>query len=157
MRGAPAGAWYLLIAAVCAIVVTACGSAAAPGGAPAAGGGAAPASSNASGSPGNGTQAAGIFLDISVSHGAGTPVTHWTLRCQPTGGTHPDAASACRVLMRAKEPFAPLPRGIMCPMIVAGTKVATVRGTWYGKPVDVTMNQGGCWLSRWDEVGQIFN
>ncbi len=144
IRAARTAAWYLLIAAACAIVVTACGSATAPG------------SSPASGSPPASTPPK-ISLDIKVSHGPGTPVRHWTLRCQPAGGTDPDPARACRVLMRAKAPFAPLPRGIMCPMIVAGTKVATVSGTWYGKPVNVTMNQGGCWLSRWAEVGQIFN
>jgi hypothetical protein len=148
IRAARAGAWYLLIAAVCAIVVTACGSAAAPGG---SGG------SAASGSPSASAQPAKISLDIRVSHGQGTPVKHWTLRCQPAGGTDPDPARACRVLMHANNPFAPLQKGVMCPMIVVGTKVATVSGTWYGKPVDVTMSQGGCWLSRWAEVGQIFN
>jgi hypothetical protein len=144
IRTARAGAWYLLIAAVCAIVVAACGSAAAPGGAAASG------SPSASAPP-------KISLDIKVSHGPGTTVQHWTLRCQPAGGTDPDPARACRVLMHAKNPFAPLQKGVMCPMILAGTKVATVSGTWYGKPVNVTMSQGGCWLSRWAEVGQIFN
>lgn len=152
MRGARAGAWYLLIAAVCAIVVTACGSAAAPGSSGATG-----SSPQATGSAGGGAPAAKVSLSISVSHGPGTPIVHWTLRCEPTGGTHPDAARACRVLMHAKNPFAPIPKGIMCPMIVAGTKVATVRGSWYGQPVNVSLSQGGCWLSRWDEVGQIFN
>jgi hypothetical protein len=151
-RGARAGAWYLLIAAVSAIVVTACGSAAAPGG-----GSATSSSPHATSSTGAGTQAARISLSVDVSHGPGTPVVHWTLRCLPAGGTHPDPAGACRVLTHAKDPFAPIPRGIMCPMIVAGTKVAAVRGTWYGRPVNVTMSQGGCWLSRWAEVGQIFN
>ncbi len=141
---ARAGAWYLLIAAVCAVVVTACGSAAAPSG------------SAASGSP-SASAPPKISLDIKVSHGPGTTVRHWTLRCQPAGGSAPDPARACRVLMHAKNPFAPLPKGVMCPMIVAGTKVATVSGSWYGRPVDVTMSQGGCWLSRWAEVGQIFN
>jgi hypothetical protein len=144
LRAARAGAWYLLIAAVCAIVVTACGSAAAPGG-------------SASGSPSASAQPAKISLDIKVSHGPGTAVKHWTLRCQPDGGTDPDPARACRVLLHAKNPFAPLQKGVMCPMIVVGTKEATVSGTWYGKPVNVTISQGGCWLSRWAEVGQIFN
>jgi hypothetical protein len=150
-RGARAGAWYLLIAAVCAMVVTACGSAAAPGS------GTATSSPPATGSPGAGSAAAKISLSIDVSHGPGTAIVHWTLQCLPTGGTHPDPASACRVLTHATDPFAPIPRGIMCPMIIAGTKVATVRGTWYGKPVNVTMTECGCWLSRWAEVGQIFN
>ena len=35
----------------------------------------------------------------------------WTLRCDPTGGTHPDAQAACRDLLRAKNPFAPIPHG----------------------------------------------
>jgi hypothetical protein len=144
MRGARAGAWYLLIVAVCAIVVAACGSTAAPTSGPAP-------------SSGTGAQAARISLDIKVSHGPGTAVKHWTLRCAPAGGTDPDPARACRVLMRVKNPFAPLRKGIMCPMIVTGVKVATVQGTWYGKRVNVTMSQGGCWLSRWAEVGQIFN
>ena len=144
IRAARAGAWYLLIAAVCAIVIAACGSAAAPGG------------SAASGSP-SASAPPKISLDIKVSHGPGTSVKHWTLRCQPAGGTDPDPARACRVLMHATNPFAPLQKGVMCPMILAGTMVATVSGTWYGKPVNVTMSQGGCWLSRWAEFGQIFN
>ncbi len=69
IRAAQAGAWYLLIAAVCAIVVAACGSAAAPSG------------SSASGSPSPGTPPK-ISLDIKVSRGPGTTVKHWTLRCQ---------------------------------------------------------------------------
>ena len=143
IRAARAGAWNLLIAAVCAIVVAACGSAAAPGG-------------SRRPSPSAGTPPK-MSLDIKVSHGPGTTVRHWTLRCQPAGGTHPDPARACRVLMNAKNPFAPVQKGVMCPMILAGTKVATVVGTWYGQPVNVTMSQGGCWLARWAEVGQIFN
>jgi Subtilisin inhibitor-like len=144
IRVARAGAWYLLIAAMCAIVVTACGAAAAPSGSPASG------SPSASSPP-------KISLDIKVSHGPGTAVKHWTLRCQPAGGTAPDPARACRVLMHAKNPFAPLHPGMMCPMIAVGSKVATISGTWYGQPVNVTMSQGGCWLSRWAEIGQIFN
>jgi Subtilisin inhibitor-like len=154
-HGARAGAWYLLIAAVCAIVVTACGSAAAPGSGAAAS--SSSSSPHATGGPGSSPEIPKISLSIDVSHGPGTAIVHWTLQCQPAGGTHPDPARACRVLMSAKNPFAPIPRGIMCPMIVAGTKVATVRGTWYGQPVNVTMSQGGCWLSRWAKVGQIFN
>jgi hypothetical protein len=155
MRKARAGAWYLLTAATSVIMVTACGSAAAPGSA--APGSAAPGSSTAPGGPSASAQSAKVALDIKVDHGPGTPITHWTLRCEPAGGTHPDPAQACQVLLHARDPFGPLPRGIMCPMIVAGTKVATVTGTWFGKPVDVTINQGGCWLARWAEFGQIFN
>jgi hypothetical protein len=148
MRKARAGAGYLLTAATCAIMVTACGSTAAPG--------SSGTGSSASG-PGSSTQAAKTSLDIQVSHGRDTAITHRTLRCQPAGGTEPDPARACRVLAGVKNPFGPLPKGIMCPMIVAGTKQAKVTGTWDGKPVNVTINDGGCWLSRWAKFGEIFN
>ena len=56
-----------------------------------------------------------------------------------------------------ENPFGPLPKGIMCPMIMVGTEVATIRGTYFGHPVNITMGKGGCWLTRWTEFGQIFN
>jgi hypothetical protein len=148
MRKARAGAGYLLTAVTCAIVVTACGSMAAPG---------SPGPGSSASGPASSTQAAKASLDIQVSHGHGTAITHRTLRCQPAGGTEPDPARACRVLAGVKNPFGPLPKGIMCPMIIAGTKMAKVTGTWDGKPVNVTINDGGCWLSRWAKFGQIFN
>jgi Subtilisin inhibitor-like len=151
------GAWYLLTAAICTIMVTACGSTVAPSGAASGSSPSSGGSGSTGSSPGAGAQPAKISLDIQVSHGRGTAIRHWTLRCQPAGGTHPDPAAACRVLLHAKNPFGPLRKGIMCPMIVAGSEVAKIRGTWHGKPVNITMNQGGCWLARWNEIGQIFN
>jgi hypothetical protein len=130
---------YFLIAAFCAAAATACGSAAAPSGA--ASGGAAPK----------------VSLDIKVSGGKGAPVKHWTLRCDPVGGTHPDPAAACATLLRAKTPFAPPPKGVECPMIMVGSKTAIVKGTYFGKHVDTTFTEGGCDLARWAKIGQIFN
>ncbi len=127
---------YLLIAAMCAIAATACGSAAAPGSPP-------PAAKPK------------VSLDISVSGGPGGTV-HWTLQCDPPGGTHPHPAAACNVLFRAKDPFAPVQRGIACPLIIAGTKVAKVTGIYFGQHVDTTFTQGGCQLPRWAKIGQIF-
>ncbi|HEY7144727.1 MAG TPA: SSI family serine proteinase inhibitor [Streptosporangiaceae bacterium] len=166
------GAWYLLTAAACAVLVTACGSSAATGGA--AAGGTAPAGTASGGPASNGTASPGpssggsggagqsgpakVSLDIQVSHGPGTAIRRWTLRCEPAGGTHPDPAAACRALLHAKNPFGPLPKGIMCPMIVQGAEVAKVRGSYLGRPVNITMEKGGCWLARWNEFGQkIFN
>jgi Subtilisin inhibitor-like len=144
MPRARAGARYLISAAACAAVITACGSAAAPAGSHPA------AASHPAAKP------ARISLDISVS-GIGAKAEHWTLTCDPAGGTHPDPAAACRVLLKAKDPFGPLPRGVMCPMMLAGAKTAVVSGTWFGKRVSITLRQGGCDLERWAEVGQIFN
>ena len=132
---ARSGARYLLIVAVCAAAATACGTAAAPASSPAP---------------------AKVSLDIKVTGGSGGAHT-WTLRCDPTGGSHPDAAAACAVLLKAKDPFAPVPRGLMCPMILASTPVAKVTGTYFGQHIDATFTQGGCDGARWTKIGQIFH
>jgi hypothetical protein len=132
-----AGARYLLtplIAAACASAVTACGST--------------PAASGA---------AAKVSLDITVSTTPGAPSKHWTLRCDPAGGSHPDPAAACAVLLKAKAPFAPPAKGIMCPMMRVGTKTAIVEGTYFGRRVDTTFMPGGCGLAQWQEIGAIFS
>jgi hypothetical protein len=131
------GARYLLtplIAAACASAVTACGST--------------PAASPA---------AAKVSLDITVSTSPGAPSKHWTLRCDPAGGSHPDPAAACAVLLKAKAPFAAPPKGIMCPMIRVGTKTAIVEGTYFGRRVDTTFMPGGCGQAQWQKIGAIFN
>ena len=132
------GARYLLtplIAAACASAVTACGST--PAASPAA--------------------AAKVSLDITVTTTPGAPTKHWTLRCDPAGGSHPDPAAACAVLLKAKAPFAAPAKGIMCPMIRVGTKTAIVKGTYFGRHVDTTFMPGGCGLPLWHEIGAIFN
>ena len=140
------GARYLLIpliAVACAGAVDACGSTPAPSGA------AAPGSTA--------TATAKVSLDITVSTTPGAPSKHWTLRCDPAGGTHPDPAAACAVLLKAKAPFAPVPKGVMCPMIRVGTKTAIVKGTYFGRRVDTTFMPGGCGLAQWEQIGPIFN
>jgi hypothetical protein len=139
MLRARGSARYFLIAAFCAAAATACGSAAAPSGA--AAGGAAPK----------------VSLDIKVSGKPGAPATHWTLQCDPAGGTHPDPAAACATLLKAKDPFAPAQKGVDCPMIIVGSKTAIVKGTYFGKHIDRTFVEGGCDLPSWAKLGQIFN
>jgi hypothetical protein len=141
MLRARTGARYLLIAAICAAAATACGSTAAPTGA------AAPAS----------PAPPKVSLDIRVSGVPGKPTEHWTLQCDPAGGTHPNPAQACAVLLKAKTPFAPVRKGVACPMILASSKTAIVKGTYFGQHVDTTFIQGGCQLARWAKIGQIFN
>ena len=146
MLRARKGARYLLIAAMCAVTATACGSVAA-------------GSSSAAGAGTSGTTASApkVSLDITVTGKPGTRPEHWTLRCDPPGGTHPDPAAACRVLLAAKSPFAPLVKHVECPMILASSKKATIKGTWFGKKVDSVLVDGGCTMARWTKIGQIFN
>jgi hypothetical protein len=139
-----ASARSLLIAAACAATVTACGSMQATGGSA--------ASTHAAS-----THAAKVSLTIGVTGKPGAKPEHWTLRCDPAGGTHPDPQAACGVLLHAKSPFAAVPGHVMCPMILAGTKTAVVKGTWFGKHIDTSFNRSACGMLRWKKVGQIFS
>jgi Subtilisin inhibitor-like len=153
MLRARVGARNLMIAVACAAAVTACGTAATSGAAGSSPSGHSSPSSTKAATP------AKISLNIVVT-GAGTKEQHWTLTCDPAGGTHPDPAKACALLLKAraqhKNPFGPLPVGVMCPMILANAKSAIVNGTWFGKNVSITLRDGGCDIARWAEVGKIF-
>jgi Subtilisin inhibitor-like len=133
------GVRSILIAAVCTATVTACGSTHPAGGTAAS------------------AHAPKVSLAIQVIGKSGAKPEHWTLQCEPAGGTHPDPQAACNVLLHANSPFAAVPDHVMCPMIVAGTKTATVKGDWFGKHIDTTFNRSGCGLLRWKKIGQIFN
>jgi hypothetical protein len=101
--------------------------------------------------------AAKISLDLTVTSHPGATPRHWTLRCDPPGGTHPDPATACQVLLAVKDPFTPVPVHMDCPMIMVSSKTATITGTYLGKPVNITLRDGGCTLGRWVKLGKIFN
>ncbi len=137
-------AGYLLLAVLSLLAVAACGSAAAPTGSAAA----------PSHSP-----AAKISLTVVVRAHPGAKPQRWTLTCDPVGGTHPHAKAACRQLLAARNPFAPIPRGLMCPMIPAGPQAgsAQVSGTYFGQQVSATFSpQSPCGAARWAELGVVF-
>jgi hypothetical protein len=115
------------------------------------------ATSTGAGQPSHHPPAAKVSLNVVVTASPGARPRHWTLRCDPTGGTHPDARAACRQLLAAKNPFAPVPRGIMCPMIASGPQQARVTGTYFGRPVEGTFSRlNGCAAVRWSELGHVF-
>ncbi len=143
-------AGYLLPAMLSLLAVAACGSAGTAGSA------AAPSSSP---SHSQAAHAAKVSLTVVVKARPGAKPERWTLTCDPVGGTHPHAKAACRQLLAAKNPFAPIPRGIMCPMIPAGPQAGTaqVSGTYFGKPVSGTFSQHTpCGASRWAQLGVVF-
>jgi hypothetical protein len=141
-----------------ALLAAGCGSVAAHGP------GSAGTTSSASTSPAAGTtakpgttSAAKILLRVSFSGSDGIAQRHYTLQCEPDGGNIADAAAACAKLMKhGANMFGPLPRHVACPMIIASGGRATVSGTYLGRPVHVTVTDGGCDLSRWAELAQIF-
>jgi hypothetical protein len=93
---------------------------------------------------------------VVVTPSPGATPQRWTLRCDPTGGTHPDARAACRDLLGARNPFAPIPHGFMCPMIVAGPQKATISGIFFGQHVASNFSKVGCEGARWAKLGVVF-
>jgi Subtilisin inhibitor-like len=133
------------IAAIGVLVVAGCGSAAAP------------TVGGTSGHHASTTAASKINLRITVTDGTTGPVKHWTLRCDPPGGTHPNPAAACRTLMSMKNPFGPWSSvKIMCPMILASARRAVITGTYDGHKVNQQIVDGGCDILRWGKLKGIF-
>jgi hypothetical protein len=144
-------------AGACALLVAACGSAAAPGSGTSAAGESG-SSPPAAGSSGPATTAtAKISLDVKFSGSPTTAAAHYTLRCDPAGGTVTDPAAACARLMRDTSLFGPLPAHVACPMIMANAGRATVTGSYLGHRVHETVVDGGCDLGRWEKLRQVFS
>jgi hypothetical protein len=111
---------------------------------------------SASGS-GSGGAASKMSLRITVENGTGQAAKHWTLRCDPPGGTHPNPAAACDALKAIKNPFAAPKAGQECPAILANTKRVVFSGVWDGKKVSKTIADGGCTMDVWSQLHQILN
>ncbi|MGW3243183.1 SSI family serine proteinase inhibitor [Streptomyces sp. NPDC001070] len=94
-------------------------------------------------------------LRVTVDDGGGH-VSSYELRCDPAGGTHPDATEACARLERLGGPVGPAPKGTMCTMIYSGPQRATVRGSWRGRPVDARYDRSnGCETARWGRMAPV--
>jgi Subtilisin inhibitor-like len=105
--------------------------------------------------------AAPTALTVTVSgSGRAAAADTYELRCAPTGGTHPEAQSACDRLSdlaaRGQDPFAPVPGGTMCTDIYGGPATARVTGSWRGRHVDASFNRAnGCEISRWNALEPV--
>jgi hypothetical protein len=140
----------------CALLAAACGSTAAPGSGAAGSGGSTSRSPAATTSGSATTAAAKISLEVSFSGSPTTAAAHYTLRCDPAGGTVTNPASACTRLMKGASLFGPLPAHVECPMIMANAGRAILTGSYLGRPVHETIVDGGCDLSRWAKLRQVF-
>lgn len=86
----------------------------------------------------------------------GTTTRTTTLRCHPSGGTHPTARAACLRLDRLGGPLGPVPPARLCTMIFAGPQTARIRGHWHGRPVDQTYRRSnGCEVRRWEAMEPV--
>lgn len=100
-----------------------------------------------------------IALEVTVwpSGEAGDSIT-WTLRCEPTGGDHPDAEEACSALTAVEDPFGPVAPPQQCEEIPGGDDgVAVVEGTYRGREVDSRFSrESACVAGRWDRIAPVF-
>ncbi len=90
-------------------------------------------------------------LTIVVDDGTGRKMT-WTLTCDPPGGTHPDAAAACRALQaHGAKALPPVRKDVACTQVYGGAQQATISGTWQGQQVRSSFSRvNGCEINRWD-------
>jgi hypothetical protein len=88
------------------------------------------------GVPAHHHQEGATSLRLTLTHpGRTASGTHAvTLRCDPPGGRHPDAARACGELEESGGEFAHAPDGRVCTAIYAPV-VAQAKGRWHGRPV----------------------
>ncbi len=96
-------------------------------------------------------------LVVEIDPGDGTPAQRYTVACgSAAAGDHPDAARACAHLLRAEDPFAPLPPDLVCTEQYGGPQTARVTGTWDAEPVDLTLSRvDGCRIAQWESLGPL--
>ena len=83
----------------------------------------------------------------------------WTLRCEPTGGDHPDAAAACAALTAVQDPFVKLPPPPRCKEIPGSSpEVAVLEGDVRGRKVrSMFERSNACVAGRWDRIAPVFD
>jgi len=83
----------------------------------------------------------------------------WTLRCEPTGGDHPDPAAACAALTAVKDPFGKLKPPPRCSEIPGSSpEVALLEGDFRGRRVrSMFERSSACVAGRWDRIAPVFD
>lgn len=98
-------------------------------------------------------------LTITYLEDAARPTdrVRWTLRCGPTGGTHPRRAAACRELSRLGfGAFRPVPPDMACAELYGGPQLAIVTGRVGGRRVWAKLTRvDGCQIARWERVPSL--
>lgn len=97
------------------------------------------------------------LLIVVHPHGSKGRGYTFQLRCDPPGGTHPQAAKACEALSALARPFAPTPPDTPCTELYGGLQTAEIRGTYLGSSVRVSFDRvNGCEVARWDRLAVLF-
>ena len=98
------------------------------------------------------------FVPDAITIDVGDSIT-WTLRCEPTGGDHPDAAAACAALTAAQDPFVKLPPPPRCKETPGSSpEVALLEGDFRGRKVrSMFERSNACVAGRWDRIAPVFD
>ena len=82
----------------------------------------------------------------------------WTLRCEPTGGDHPDADAACAALTAVADPFGPVAPPDRCREIPGGEDdIAVLEGDFREREVRSRFTrESACVAGRWDRIAPVF-
>jgi hypothetical protein len=89
-------------------------------------------------------------LVVSYKQTPQSQIQKWTLKCNPTGGTLPQAKNACKQLLKIAQPFAAPDPDQMCSQIFESEEVATVKGSWKGKKISAKYSKtNSCEIARW--------
>ena len=108
--------------------------------------------------PGHGGNQAKVSLKFQLKGSTSASGAPATLTCEPVGGTQHGAASACSTLLkRKKNPFAPIPAGSNCPMLLRSNKKILVTGNWFGITVHRLVVDGGCDTALFDSLNKIIH
>jgi hypothetical protein len=112
-----------------------------------------------SGAQASGPTHASTRLSITVYPGGigKPPAAHrYSLRCDPSGGTVPHPARACRALARLPHPFASVPAHTICSDLALGPQEAEVVGRLRGHSIRAHLDvRDSCEIARWQRVAAV--
>jgi hypothetical protein len=81
----------------------------------------------------------------------------WTLRCDPPGGTFPNAKDACERLDDIDQPFAETAEDAVCTEKYGGPQLLSVQGVYRDESVNARFDRtDGCEIARWDKHAFLF-
>jgi hypothetical protein len=106
----------------------------------------------------HGGQPAKVTLKFQMKSDSGQTGRPETLTCDPTGSNQTTAASACSTLLKLKKnPFAPIAKGLNCPMLLRSNRKILVTGTWFGITVHRVVVDGGCDIDLFNSLNKIIH
>jgi hypothetical protein len=98
-----------------------------------------------------------VSLKLQMRGGSGSRRVPESVTCNPAGRSQRAGTAACSVLLKLKQknPFAPIPGGMNCPMLLRSNRKILVTGTWFGVKVHRLVVDGGCDIALFDSLIKI--